>query len=112
MGVPKKRGGGGAELRFQEIREGGEPGIQLFSVIYAIIIDIRLDEFPRGGARNSKAPTPKKCAPAVSLHLAAAQKWKSYPSDGQSVIYLGLWKVWILPQERLTIYCHSSVVRR
>ena len=36
---------GWAELRFQEIR-GDKPGIQLFSVIYAILIDIRLDEFP------------------------------------------------------------------
>ena len=42
------RGGGGAKLRFQEIR-GREPGIQLFSMIYAILIDIRLDEFPGGG---------------------------------------------------------------
>ena len=40
--------GGRAKLRFQEIR-GREPGIQLFSMIYAILIDIRLDEFPRGG---------------------------------------------------------------
>ena len=40
--------------------KGGKPGIQLFSVIYAILIDIRLDEFPRGGAR--KMPRPPKCA--------------------------------------------------
>ena len=43
--------GGGAKLRFQEIRKG-ESGIQLFSVIYTS--DIRLDEFPRGGERYEK----------------------------------------------------------
>ena len=46
------RGEGGAKLRFQEIREG-ESGIQLFSVIYAILIDIRLDEFPTGGGASA-----------------------------------------------------------
>ena len=58
--------GGGAKLWFQEIGGGGggegEPGIQLFSAIYAILIDIRLDEFPRGGgekkARGGKCPPP------------------------------------------------------
>ena len=28
--------------------KGGEPGIQLFLVIYALLIDIRLDELTRG----------------------------------------------------------------
>ena len=71
---------GGAKLRFQEIR-GGEPGIQLFSLIdallmggltiavrqvysyilHALLIDIRLDEFPRGAR---KLP---QCAPALSF---------------------------------------------
>ena len=37
--VPRNKGGGG----------GGKPGIQLFSVTYAILIDTRLDEFPGGG---------------------------------------------------------------
>ena len=43
-------GGGGAKRRFPEIRGGGvgEPGVRLFSVIYAILIEIRLDEFPGG----------------------------------------------------------------
>ena len=43
---------------------GGKPGIQLFSVIYAILIGKRLDEFPRGwgwGARKKQAPS--KCPP-------------------------------------------------
>ena len=54
-----KGGGEMAKLRFQEIREG-ESGIQLFSVIYAILIDIRLDEFQMvrgggcGGARKKQ----------------------------------------------------------
>ena len=61
-----------AKLRFQEIREGGggEPEIQLFSVICALLTDIRLDEFPRAGARKSKggtnAPRPLLKAPLLS----------------------------------------------
>ena len=46
---------GGAKLRFQEITGGGgEPGIQLFSVIYAIVMDIRLDKFPSGGEKKAR----------------------------------------------------------
>ena len=44
----------------------GEAGIQLFSVPYAILIDIRLDQFPRVGgekkARGVNAPPKVPCA--------------------------------------------------
>ena len=46
-------GGGGGKLRFQEIR-GGEPGIQLFSVIYTMLIDIRGLMNSQRGVRKSK----------------------------------------------------------
>ena len=69
--VPRNKGGRGG---------GGEPGIQLFSVIdallmggltiavrsyslHALLIDIRLDEFPRGGEKFA----PPQCAPALSF---------------------------------------------
>ena len=48
--------------------KGSEPGIQLFSVIYAILIDTRLDEFARGGGGRKKQgggggmpPPPQMC---------------------------------------------------
>ena len=46
---------GGTKLRFQEIRGEGA-GIQLFLMIYAILIDIRLDKFPRGGEKKASPP--------------------------------------------------------
>ena len=35
--------------------KGEEPGIQLFSVINAMLIEIRLDEFPRGEGGGANA---------------------------------------------------------
>ena len=59
-----KGGGGKTEV---PRNKGGEPGVHLFSVIYAILIGIRLDEFPGGGgggggekkARGVNAPPPQ-----------------------------------------------------
>ena len=58
------KGGGGAKWKFQEIRGGGgdESGIQLFSMIYAILIDIRLDELPRGDKKKARGGG-GKCLP-------------------------------------------------
>ena len=64
------QGGGGAKLRFHEIREG-ESGIQPFSAIYAS--DIRLDEFPRGEGETRKkqggrmTPPPPPNAPLLFI---------------------------------------------
>ena len=55
--VPRNRGGGGGgggRGKTEVPRnKGGKPGIQLFSVIYAILIDTRL-EFPGGGGGGEK----------------------------------------------------------
>ena len=58
----------GAKLRFQEIRGQGA-GIQLFLMIYAILIDIRLDKFPRG---SEKKQAPPKCAPDTYVYIELA----------------------------------------
>ena len=81
MGVQKIRGGGGARGGGGGGGGGGgkgEPGIQLFSAIYAILPDIRLDEFPRGGgekkARGGKCPS-SPCSPLNAPLCVTQWEW-------------------------------------
>ena len=66
-----KGGGGGGKTEVPRNNGGGGGlGIQPFSVIYAILMDIRLDKLPSGGREKSKGgecpltpPPPPKCTP-------------------------------------------------
>ena len=71
--VPRNKEGGGGGGGGK-----GEPGIQLFSAIYAILPDIRLDEFPRGGgekkARGGKCPS-SPCSPLNAPLCVTQWEW-------------------------------------